>query len=213
VIHRVVRWTLRIGAVFAALIVVYLAVTLVQVWLASRRDGARVSQAIIVLGAAQYNGRPSPDLKARLDHVLLLWQRHIAPVVVVTGGKEPGDQFTEATASATYLEAHGVPDLSILREVQGRDSWESLEASARFLEQRGITNVVLVSDPFHAERLLAMSSELGMHGHSSPTRTSPIRGLDVVPYFVKETIAVAAGRIVGFSRLLDIERHLPSVPL
>jgi uncharacterized SAM-binding protein YcdF (DUF218 family) len=207
VIRRLLRWSFRLAAVSAALIAAYLTVTLAQVWLASRRDEARPVQAIVVLGAAQYDGRPSPDLRARLDHVVLLWQRHLAQVVVVTGGRLPGDRFTEATASANYLEARGVPDASILREVEGRSSWESLEASARFLQQRGITNIVLVSDPFHSERLLAMSDELGLHGHTSPTRTSPIRGVAVLPYFAKETIAVGIGRVVGFRRLLSIERN------
>jgi uncharacterized SAM-binding protein YcdF (DUF218 family) len=188
--------------------VVYLAVTFSQVWLASRKDQARPVQAIVVLGAAQYDGRPSPVLAARLDHVLLLWNRHLAPVVVVTGGKEPGDQYTEATASADYLETRGVPDADILREVSGRDSWQSLSAAARFLEARHIDTVLLVSDPFHDERLLAMSSELGLHGFVSPTRTSPITGIHVLPYMGRETVAVAVGRIIGFRREVTLERWL-----
>lgn len=107
------------------LTVVYLAVTFGQVWWASRRDQARPAQAIVVLGAAQYNGRPSPVLRARLDHATDLWRRRLAPVVVVTGGRQPGDKFTEATASADYLIAHGVPDAQILREVSGRTTWDS----------------------------------------------------------------------------------------
>jgi uncharacterized SAM-binding protein YcdF (DUF218 family) len=198
----------RLALLLAGAVVVYLAVTGVLVWAASRKDQARPAQAIVVLGAAQYNGRPSPDLQARLDHVLLLWGRHLAPVIVVTGGKQVGDQYTEATASALYLEARGVPDASILREVQGRDSWESLSAAAVILRRRGLERVLLVSDPFHDERLEAIAAELRLHGYVSPTRTSPISGSHVVPYMAKETVAVAVGRIIGFRREVNVERDL-----
>ena len=107
---------------------VYLSVTFVQVWRAARRDDARPSDAIVVLGAAQYDGRPSPVLAARLDHAIDLYDDGIAPVIVVTGGRQPGDRFTEATAAANYLHDHGVPDDAILRETTGRSSWESLDA-------------------------------------------------------------------------------------
>jgi uncharacterized SAM-binding protein YcdF (DUF218 family) len=205
---RVLRLSLKVVAVVLGALVVYLGVTLGQVWWASRRDDARPAQAIVVLGAAQYNGRPSPVLRARLDHANDLWHRQLAPVVVVTGGRQPGDQFTEATASADYLIAHGIPDADILREVSGRTTWESLAAASRFLRQRGITKVLLVSDPFHSERLVAIASELSLSGYASPTRTSPIKGWSAVPYFGRETIAVAAGRIFGFRRLVGIERKV-----
>jgi uncharacterized SAM-binding protein YcdF (DUF218 family) len=199
------RIALRIALAVLSVGVVYLGVTLAQVWWASRRDDARPAQAIVVLGAAQYNGRPSPDLRARLDHAVDLYRRHLAPLVVVTGGSQPGDHFTEATASANYLLAHAVPDADILREVSGRTTWESLAAASRFLRARGITTVLLVSDPFHSERIVAIASELGLRGYVSPTHTSPIRGPSVWPYFARETVAVAAGRIIGFRRLVGIE--------
>src|ERR1700694_1060304 len=97
------------GVILAAAIL-YLTVTYVQVWLASRKDEARPAQAIIVLGSAQYNGTPSPDLQARLDHAYDLWKRGLAPTVVVTGGRQTGDRFTEATAAANYLVKHSVPE-------------------------------------------------------------------------------------------------------
>ena len=203
------RWVRRAVLGVVAIALSYLAVTFVQVWWAARRDDARPAQAIVVLGAAQYNGTPSPDLKARLDHSFELWSRHLAPLIVVTGGKQAGDQFTEASASARYLSARGVPDAAILREVSGRSTWQSLASAAVFLRQRGITKVLLVSDPFHSERLVAISAELGMQGYTSPTRTSPIRGAATVPYFAKETAAVAAGRLLGFRRVAGIERRAP----
>jgi uncharacterized SAM-binding protein YcdF (DUF218 family) len=186
----------------------YLLITLVQVWWASRQDQARPAQAIIVLGSAQYNGVPSPDLKARLDHALSLWKRGLASIIVVTGGKEPGDLYTEASASADYLSGMGVPPSRILREDGGRDSWQSLSATADFLKARGEIRVILVSDPFHDERISLMADELGLTPYVSPTRTSPIRGLSVVPYFAKETIEVAIGRVFGFRRLVGVSRRV-----
>jgi uncharacterized SAM-binding protein YcdF (DUF218 family) len=203
-----VRLAVRIVLVVLAAIVVYVAITAWQVWDASRKDQARPVSAIVVLGSAEYNGVPSPDLAARLNQVLLLWQRHLASQIVVTGGKEPGDAYTEASASADYLSAHGVPQSSILREDQGRDSWESLEAAARILLQRGDRTVLLVSDPFHDERISLMSSELGLTPYVAPTRTSPIRGTATIPYFAKETAEVAVGRIIGFRRLVSVEQRV-----
>lgn len=207
-IARRSRWVTRAALVVVGGMVAYLAVTFVQVWWASRQDQARRAQAIIVLGSAQYNGVPSPDLRARLDHALALWRSHLAPVIVVTGGKEPGDHYTEASAGADYLISKGVPESDILRETSGRDSWQSLSAAADFLRARGDRRVILVSDPFHDERISLMSKELGLTPFVSPTRTSPIRGLSVVPYFAKETIEVAIGRVVGFRRLVGVSQRV-----
>ncbi|HUQ62779.1 MAG TPA: YdcF family protein [Acidimicrobiales bacterium] len=179
---------------------VYLAVTFVQVWLASRQDNAQPAQAIVVFGTAQYDGEPSPVLKARLDHAVDLYRRKLAPVVVVTGGRRPGDRFTEAAASANYLSAHGVPDGDVLREVSGQSSWQSLAATATFLKERGISRVLLVSDPFHSFRIGAMADELGLEGHASPTQSSPISGFSAAKYMARETAAVAVGRIIGYRR-------------
>ena len=105
------------------------------------------------------------------------------------------------TAAAQYLHDHGVPDDAILRETTGRSSWESLAASARFLTERDMTKVVLVSDPYHAARIDAIASEVGLDAVTSPTRTSPIRGKDEWRRFATETLRVAAGRVFGFRRL------------
>jgi uncharacterized SAM-binding protein YcdF (DUF218 family) len=200
----VVRWGLVVAAVMS---VVYFGVTFVQVWLTARHDGARPAQAVIVLGAAQYDGRPSPVLRARLDHAADLWHRRIAPVVVVTGGKAEGDRFTESAAGANYLHTKGVPDAAILREATGRTSWQSLAASARFLRQRGIRDVVLVSDPFHAARIAGIASELGLDAATSPTRTSPIKGLSELRHMVTETAQVGVARVIGFRRLVRVEQR------
>jgi uncharacterized SAM-binding protein YcdF (DUF218 family) len=179
----------------------YFSVTFVQVWWAARHDHARKSDAIIVLGAAQYDGRPSPVFKARLDHAADLYREGIAPLIVVTGGKQVGDRFTEATSGANYLHGKGIPDAAILRETTGRSSWESLAASARVLEELGQQRVVLVSDPFHALRTEAIADELGLDAVTSPTGSSPISGFSEWRRFFSEALRVAAGRIIGFDRL------------
>jgi uncharacterized SAM-binding protein YcdF (DUF218 family) len=202
------RKVLRRGLLVAVTLpVVYFAVTFVQVWRTSRHDGARPAQAVIVLGAAQYDGRPSAVLRARLDHAAALYHRKIAPKLVVTGGKAEGDRFTESAASANYLHTKGVPDEAILREATGRTSWQSLAASARFLKERGIREVVLVSDPFHAARIHGIADELGFRAATSPTRTSPIKGLSEFRHMVTETAQVGIARVIGFRRLVRIEQR------
>jgi uncharacterized SAM-binding protein YcdF (DUF218 family) len=203
-VRRLVKIAVRVVLAGVALVFLYLVVTFAQVLMAARRDAARPSQAIIVLGAAQYNGRPSPVLQARLDHAIQLYREHIAPVVVVTGGKEPGDKYTEAGASAEYLHRHGIADSAILRETTGRTSWESLEAAARFLTSRHMTRVVLVSDPYHAERIAAIAHDVDLDAVTSPTRTSPIKGMAALKRMLGETLRVAAGRLFGYARL---DRH------
>jgi uncharacterized SAM-binding protein YcdF (DUF218 family) len=202
-VGRVLRVGVRVALLAAAVGVVYLGVTFVQVWQASTRDEARPSDAIIVLGAAQYDGRPSPVLARRLDHAAALYEAGIAPLIVVTGGRQPGDRFTEAAASAAYLEGLGVPGQAIEREVQGESSWESLAAAARFLRADGITRVVLVSDPYHAMRIDGIAHELGLDAVVSPADGgAPIGSL------LRETAAVAVGRIIGYDRLVRIDDEL-----
>lgn len=180
----------------------YLVVTFVQVRRQEARDEARQVDAIMVLGAAQFNGKPSPVLEARLSHAFDLWQQGLAPIIVVTGGKQPGDKFTEASTGAEYLIQRGVPDEAIRREVQGTTSWESIAASARFLKSEGRTSVLLVSDPYHSLRIKGIAAEVGLTPFSSPTRTSPERY--VTSHEIKETFGVAVGRIIGYRRLLRI---------
>lgn len=200
------RLARRLVAFGLLVLVLYLAVSFVQVYQASRRDQARPADAIVVFGAAQYNGRPSPVLRARLDHAASLYKRKLAPTIVVTGGRAAGDETSEASASADYLfERKGIGQSAILREKDGRNSWQSLASAANELRKRGKTKVVLVSDPFHSARIAAMADELGLDAAVSPTRTSPISGERELRHLGRETVAVAAGRVVGFRRLMRID--------
>lgn len=178
-------------------------VNLVQVWRTGEGDQARSVDAIVVMGAAQYDGRPSHQLAARLDHVVELWQRGVASTVVTTGSKRSGDRYTEAHASAVYLEQHGVPADAIV-EVGGATSYDSIGAAARALASRGATRVLMVSDAYHSFRIRLVAEGFGMTAYVSPTRTSPVRGWSVVRLELKEAAGVAVGRIIGFDRLLRI---------
>jgi uncharacterized SAM-binding protein YcdF (DUF218 family) len=202
------KWALRIGGGLIAAGLVYGVVTFAQVWAASRREQARPVQAIVVLGAAQYNGRPSPVLRARLEHAYDLWHQGRSDIIVVTGGRQPGDRFTEASASANYLLSRGVPDSQVLREVSGRNSWQSLASAATFLKARGRRKVLLVSDPFHDLRISLMAGELGLTAFVSPTRTSPIKGASAFGHMIRETAEVAIGRIIGFRRLVGVGQRV-----
>jgi uncharacterized SAM-binding protein YcdF (DUF218 family) len=144
----------------------------VLVW--SSRDEARPAQSIVVLGAAQYAGRPSPVLRARLDHALDLWNRHLASLLILTGGTGTGDTTSEAAVGRIYARKHGVPDSAILIENEGRTTSESMRAVAGMLEVRGLQSALLVSDPFHMWRLRILARRFGITPYTSPTQTSPI---------------------------------------
>ena len=146
--------------------------TAVLIW--ASRDEARPAQAIVVLGAAQYAGKPSPVLRARLDHALELWNRHLAALLILTGGTGSGDTTSEAAVGRTYARKHGVPDSAILVENEGRTTSESMRAVAGMLEVRGLQTALLVSDPFHMLRLRILARRFGFTPYTSPTRTSPI---------------------------------------
>jgi uncharacterized SAM-binding protein YcdF (DUF218 family) len=203
---RLLRFILRVVTLLVLAVVVYLLVTMVQVWLVSRRYEPRPAGAIIVMGAAQYNGVPSPDLASRLDEAELLWRQHYATDIMVTGSKQPGDVYTESEASARYLIAAGIPGRDIF-EAGGSDSWENLSLAAPTLLRHGDDTVLIATDPFHEARSLAIASSLGLTPYPTPTRTSPIRGTATIPYFAKETVGVGLGRIIGWDHLSEL--HTP----
>jgi len=168
---RMVR-RLILLAVLTALVLWAISASAVLMW--SERDEARPAQAIVVLGAAQYVGRPSPVLRARLDHALDLWRRQLASLLILTGGTGSGDTTSEAAVGRNYARKHGVPDTAILIESEGRTTSESMRAVAGMLEARGLQTALLVSDPFHMLRLRILARRFGFTPYTSPTQTSPI---------------------------------------
>jgi uncharacterized SAM-binding protein YcdF (DUF218 family) len=137
------------------------------------RDDRQPVDAIVVLGAAQFNGTPSDVFEARLQHALALYEAGVAPYLVVTGGKLPADRTTEAATARSWAIAHGVPASAILSENHGRNTLESLEAVAVLFRERGLRSAVFVSDQTHMLRVLRMARDQGIVGFGSPTRTSP----------------------------------------
>jgi uncharacterized SAM-binding protein YcdF (DUF218 family) len=150
------------------------ALLIAAVYLYGERDEARPADAIVVLGAAQYDGRPSPVLRARLDHAIELYREGYAPLVILTGGVGAGDTVSEAVVGSRYAEKHGIPAEAILTERAGLSTRESIDAVALMMHRRELESAILVSDPFHMLRLRILARSRGIDALSSPTRTSPI---------------------------------------
>jgi uncharacterized SAM-binding protein YcdF (DUF218 family) len=195
-----VKLALKIAGVVLAVILLYFLVTLVQVWLTSRNYDPHPAGAILVMGAAQYDGVPSPDLKARLDEALSLYRHGYADLIVVTGGKAPGDAFTEAQAGARYLKSKGVPASSIV-QAGGDNTYENMEGAVAALSAHKARVVLVTTDPFHEDRSMAIASDMDLDPSPTPTLDSPISGWSRVPYFAKEAVGVGLGRIIGFNHL------------
>jgi uncharacterized SAM-binding protein YcdF (DUF218 family) len=195
-------WVKRIALL---VVLLYVLSAAASVWLAADRDERRPVQAILVMGAAQYNGRPSPALQQRLDHALTLYKERHARLIIVTGGKGKGDTTTEASVSAKYLIAKGVPDARIRREVQGKDSYESIAAARRFLADEDVSTVLIVTSGFHAARVKAVANEVGFTPYVSPVPSANSPPLDRM---LTETAAVAIGRLLGYRRVTRFTRNL-----
>ena len=197
-----------VGVVLAA--AVYLGVTAVQVSLAATQEPSAAADAIVVLGAAQYDGRPSPALRARLDHAAALYEEGLADQVWLTGGKRPGDRTTEASTSDLYLQRKGVPPEDRRLENQGANTYQSLAAVARYLRGEGGRSVILVSDPWHSYRLAATAREVGLQPQVSPAGDAGVSGAGI-KRIGRETFAVALGRVIGYRRLANLSDRLAPI--
>jgi len=145
-----------------------------RIWDQGNRDERTPADAIVVMGAAQYDGRPSPVFAARLDHAIALYHDGVAPRLIVTGGKREGDRTTEAASARSYAIEHGVPKNAILSEDASRTTLQSIRRVAALMRDKDIGSAVFVSDPSHMLRVLRMASDEGINGYGSPTRTSPL---------------------------------------
>lgn len=187
-------WSLRrrIALGLVSLVAVSWAMSAVHVWRVASHDAAAPSDAIVVLGAAQYRGRPSPVLRARLDHAIGLYARGIAPRLILTGGIAEGDTASEAAVSRSYALQAGVPDSAILLENDGRTTAQSMERVGRLLRARRLESVVLVSDPFHLARAAHLARRAGLDVRTSPTHTenTAARVLRQPGYFLGESLKV-----------------------
>ena len=187
--------------VLAALLLIVVAVvggTAARVWWVARQDSHPRSDAIVVLGASQFNGKPSTVFRARLQHAKALYDEGVAARVITVGGAAPGDRFTEAEAGARFLRDRGVDAIAVGK---GRNTLQSHQALKTELDARGWKSVVLVTDPWHELRSRRMATDLGIRATTSPTRTGPAvrdRGTEL-RYVARETAAYLYYRVFGAS--------------
>jgi len=188
-----------LAAVLATLILA--GATALAIWWTARQDARPTSDAIVVLGSAQYNGVPSSIFAARLEHARALYQQGIAPVVVTVGGKKSGDNFTEAEAGRDYLAQEGVPRNALLAVPEGVDTLQSMKDVAAVFRQRGWHSAVLVTDPWHVMRAQRMADDAGIDAASSPTRQGPAVQTRTTQfrYIMRETAAYLLYRLTGRS--------------
>lgn len=202
---RILR-NLLAAAVVAALLVV--GSTFVRVWQVAREDHRTASDAIIVLGASQYNGRPSAVLAARLAHALALYRQGLAPHIVTVGGNRKGDNYTEAGSGAAWLRERGVPDSALDPVPVGNDTLQSMKGAAREFARRGWHTAIIVTDPWHELRSSKMAEDQGIQTVTSPTRTGPAvrtRGTEI-RYIIRETAAYLYYR--AFHSSSDSNEHI-----
>ncbi len=191
----------RVVGAFVLAVVLLVVSTATAIWWTARHDSQPHSDAIVVLGSAQYNGVPSSIFEARLEHALELYEDGVAPVVVTVGGKADGDQFTEAASGRDYLAEAGVPEDALLAVEEGVDTLESMRAVGTVFHERGWDSAVLVTDPWHAMRAERMAEDAGITADSSPTRQGPAVQTRTTQfrYILRETAAYLYYRATGES--------------
>jgi uncharacterized SAM-binding protein YcdF (DUF218 family) len=170
-----------------------------RVWAEGQRDDSRPADAIVVMGAAQYDGRPSPVFAARIDHAIELFRSGVAPRLIVTGGKQDGDRTTEAASARAYAIDRGVPPSAILFEDRSRTTLESIHALRSLMDEHSLRTAVFVSDRPHMLRVLRMAADDGITAYGSPTATSPIEGDPIkrADATVHELLALAQYFLIG----------------
>jgi uncharacterized SAM-binding protein YcdF (DUF218 family) len=202
------RTVFRITLGLLAVVVLYFLYNFLVVWNYANKNHFKNADAIVVLGAAQFNGKPSEVYKARLDEALTLYRDDRAGIVIVSGGKKPGDRVTEATAGADYLIKRGVYDQNILREVSATNTWQELESIAEIAKNHNIKKVIIVSDGFHLARARAIASHFGLQPYTARATNSPIKGADAFGRILRESAALSAARIVGYNTVYEVEHKL-----
>ncbi|MFC4560900.1 ElyC/SanA/YdcF family protein [Nocardiopsis mangrovi] len=205
--RRRFRW----GRLVALVVLVAIALppgTWAWVWYTARMDDRPTSDAIVVLGASQYNGNPSPIFEARLQHAADLYAEGVAPVIVTVGGNQPGDNFTEAGSGRDWLvAARGVPAAQVVAIGEGSDTLQSIEAVARVFDDRGWGSAVIVSDPWHSLRSKVMADDFGIEAATSPSRSGPavLERETQLWYITRETASLWYYWIFGDSSDIEVD--------
>lgn len=198
-IHRIVKRGILLIVLLTAAMMGYSGYVYRQIRDCAAHDEAAPADVIVVLGAAQYNGRPSPVLKARLDHAYDLFHNGYAKAIITTGGYGPDPNFSEAHVGTQYLEQHGVDPAAILTEQGSGTTADSIEAVANVMQAKGWKSALVVSDGFHLYRLKRMLKDKGLQALTSPAPKSPIELAASQRFFysLREVLLVSAYRITG----------------
>jgi uncharacterized SAM-binding protein YcdF (DUF218 family) len=200
-----IRSAFRIGTAAVIAVVGYVAIVACSLVWSGSHDSGKTADAIVVMGAAQYDGVPSPLLEKRLTQALNLWRQKRAPLIAVTGGKQEADRFSEAATSRRWLTDRGVPTSAIVAEETGRSTWESLENLQPVLAASNVRTTIAASSNWHVERVRLTLEELGFRASGSPAGSSNWpREIVTHGKTIKEVVGVAFGRIISFERLFSI---------
>lgn len=191
---------LRITFAVLLAVTIYVGATYASIRSIGKQTATAQADVIVVMGAAQYDGTPSPMLEARLSHALDLYNAGLASKIAVTGGKQTADRFTEAATSRRWLKDHGVPTENIIGETTGRSTWQSLQNLSLVLRSNNMQRVIVSTSAWHVQRSVLTLRELGFTAFASG---APSTVSDTYRE-VKETIGVAIGRIIGFRQLFSI---------
>ena len=192
------RWVRRLVSALVLAVLAVLLWTAGAIWWTARQDTRPTSDAIVVLGASQFDGRPSSVFKARLQHARALYDADVAPRVITVGGGAPGDRTTEAEAGAAFLRERGVDVVAV---PEGRNTLQSMQAVEQLMTQEGWQSAVLVTDPWHSLRARSMARDAGIAAETSPTRAGPsvrTRGTQL-RYIARETLAFLYWKALGRS--------------
>ncbi|MDA8101827.1 MAG: YdcF family protein [Nitrospiraceae bacterium] len=201
-----IKLMLRVVSIVILLGAAYFVYTLFEVYSFGQHNYARPVRAEVVLGAAEYDGIPSDVLRARLDHALVLFKEGFAKEIITTGGSQKGDVYNEAEVGARYLRSKGVPYADVIAVPTGNDTYQSMAVVADVLRSMHLTSAIFVSNRFHEYRVRGIAESLGITDYSSPVTASPIHGKALLSYYLREALAVSAGKLVGY-KLLSILRH------
>ncbi len=182
------------------ILIIYYGITVGQVVAQGHTEQYNSAQAIVVMGTQVNGTTPSPDLAARLNHAYILYRSGLSNLIIVTGGQGKLEDVSEAQASATFLEGLGIPSSKVVM-ILGDDTWQTFSLLYGYAKPRNITNILIVSDPFHMDRCGAMATDFGFTPYLSPTQHSPYGGSQVFWAYLKESAEVAVGRVTGYGFL------------
>lgn len=185
-------WWVRLLVVAIGAVLLFLAATMARIVETGSRQELHAADAIVVFGAAEYSGHPSPVLRARLDHALDLFDHGLAPVIITTGGAASDPKFSEGGVGQDYLMHHGVPERSLIAETQGRDTSESAERVAVIMRANGLHSCIAVSDAYHVFRIRKLLEHEGV----GPVYTAP--RLESRPHSILERAEAALREAISY---------------